>query len=92
MNDQIKINWYRSPVDRAVRSELMRTNDLRGLLQVIPQLALFTITGALAYAAFLNVSSVTWPWAVPVLIAALFVHSTFSSFLGSVGPVHRCSR
>jgi fatty acid desaturase len=88
MNDQLKINWYRSPVDRAVMSELMRTSDLRGFLQVIPQLALFAVTGALAYAAFLNVSSDTWPWAVPLLLGALFVHGTFSSFLGSVGPVH----
>jgi uncharacterized transporter YbjL len=71
MNDQLKINWYRSPVDRAVMSELMRTSDLRGFLQVIPQLALFAVTGALAYAAFLNVSSDTWPWAVPLLLGAL---------------------
>jgi uncharacterized protein YyaL (SSP411 family) len=45
MNDQLKINWYRSPVDRAVMGELMRTSDLRGFLQVIPQLALFAATG-----------------------------------------------
>ena len=88
MNDPIKINWYRSPVDRAVLSELMQTSDARGFLQVLPQLALFAITGALAYAAFLNVSSLNWPWAVPLLLGALFVHGTFSSFLGSVGPVH----
>ena len=88
MNDPIKINWYRSPVDRAAMSELMRTSDLRGFLQVIPQLALFAATGALAYAAYLHVSAANWPWAVPLLLGALFVHGTFSSFLGSVGPVH----
>ena len=88
MNDQIKINWYRSPINRAVMSELMRTSDVRGLLQVIPQLLLFAATGTLAYTAYAHISAANWPRTVPLLLAALFVHGTFSSFLGSVGPVH----
>lgn len=88
MNDQIKISWYRCRIDRAVLSELMQTSNGRGFLQVIPQLALFLLTGALAYAAYLHSGAANWPTAVPLLLAALFLHGTLSNFLGSVGPVH----
>ena len=88
MNEQIKINWYRCRIDRKVMSELMQTSDLRGFLQVVPQLALFVATGSLAYAAFRQIDAANWRWSGPLLLAALFVHGTFSSFLGSVGPVH----
>ena len=88
MNEQIKISWYRSKVDKKLMSELMRTSDFRGLCQVIPQLALFFVTGTLAYFAFRNVHASNWPWAVPLLYCALFLHGTFGAFLGAGGPVH----
>lgn len=88
MNEQIKINWYRCKVDREVMRQLTKTSDLRGLCQVIPQLALFVVTGTLAYMAFLMIHPGNWAWAVPLLLVALFVHGTFSAFLGLGGPVH----
>lgn len=88
MNEQLKVNWYRCKVDKVVMSELMRTSDLRGFGQVIPQLLLFALTATTAYAAFLNVDGANWPWSVPLLLLALFVHGTFSSFMSTAGPVH----
>ena len=91
MNEQIKINWYRTKVDKKVMSELMKTSDFRGFCQVIPQLALFLVTGTLAYMAYLNIHVTNWMWSVPLLIVALFVHGTFSSFLGLAGAGHELS-
>ncbi|MCE0499537.1 MAG: fatty acid desaturase [Methylacidiphilales bacterium] len=86
MNDQIKINWYRCKVDKPVMSDLMKTSDFRGFCQVIPQLALFLATGTLAYLAYRQIDVANWMWSVPLLLAALFVHGTFSSFLGGTCP------
>ena len=91
MNEQIKINWYRCKVDRKVMSELMKTSDFRGFCQVIPQLALFIITGTLTYLAYTNVHADNWKWSLPLLLFALFVHGTFSNFLGLGGPIHELS-
>ncbi|MDD5201443.1 MAG: fatty acid desaturase [Terrimicrobiaceae bacterium] len=88
MNKSIKIRWYRCKVDKRVMSDLMKTSDLRGFCQVIPQIALFAATGTAAYLAFLNIHASNWPWSVPLLLAALFVHGTFGSFMGLAGPVH----
>jgi fatty acid desaturase len=84
MTEQIRINWYRSPVDKAVMSGLMRKRDGRALLQVVPQLALFALTGTLAYLAFLHVHRSNWPSALPVLLLALFVHGTLGAFTGGI--------
>ena len=88
MNEQIKINWYRCKVDKKVMSELMKTSDFRGLAQVIPQLALFFTTDTLAFLAYKNIHATNWMWAVPLLLLALFVHGTFSAFMGMAAPVH----
>jgi fatty acid desaturase len=87
MNEQIKINWYRCKVDKAVMSELMRRSDARAFAQIIPQLLLYVATATLAYLAFLEVHASNWPWALPLLLLALFVHLTLSRFL-FVAPVH----
>jgi len=86
MNEQIKINWYRSKVDRKLMSELMKTSDFRGFCQVIPQLALFATTGTLAYLAYLQIHATNWMWSAPLLLVALFVHGTFGSFMGRTCP------
>ncbi len=88
MNEVIKINWYRTKVDKQVMSELMKSSDLRGFCQVIPQIALFLTTGILAYLAFRQVNVTNWMTSVPLLLLALFVHGTFSSFMGLGGSVH----
>ncbi len=65
-------------------SALMRKSDARAFAQVIPQLLLYVVTATLAYLAFLNVHASSWPWALPVLLLALFVHGTFSNFFGGI--------
>jgi len=92
MSEQIRINWYRTPVDKAVMSELMRRNDARAFAQVIPQLMLFVVTATLAYLAFLNVHRDNWPWTIPVLLLALFLHGTFSAFLGGIAGHELCHK
>jgi len=84
MTEQIRINWYRCPVDKTVLSALMRKRDSRALLQVVSQLLLFGLTGTLAYQAFLAVHRSNWPLALPVLFLALFVHGTLGSFAGGI--------
>ncbi|MDD5199422.1 MAG: fatty acid desaturase [Terrimicrobiaceae bacterium] len=91
MNEQIKINWYRTKIDRQVMSELMKSSDFRGLCQVVPQFALYLTTGALSYLAFLNIHAANWQWSVPLLLLALFAHGTVGSFMGAVGPIHELS-
>lgn len=92
MDETIKINWYRTKVDKSVMSALMRRSDARAFAQVIPQLLLFAVTGTLAYLAFLNVHVTNWPWAVPLLLLALFVHGTFSNFFGGIAGHELCHK
>lgn len=88
MSQSIKIPWYRCKVDKRVMSSLMKTSDFRGFCQVIPQWGLFVATGAMAYLAFRNMHAANWTWSVPLLMAALFVHGTLSTFMGLGGPGH----
>ena len=79
-----KISWHRSPIEKALLEELMRRNDWRGWLQTGSHLGLFFATGALAYLAFLNIDAGNWPWSVPLLVLALFVHGTIGPFMGLI--------
>lgn len=92
MDEQIKINWYRCKVDKAVMSELMRKSDAKAFAQVILQLMLFAATGTLAYLAYLNVHASNWPWALPFLLLTLFVHGTFASFFGGIAGHELCHK
>ena len=79
-----KINWYRCPIDKAVLGELMQRNDLRGWLQTLAHLGLFFATGVLAYVLYLNIDAGNWPWSVPLLLVALFLHGTIGPFMGLI--------
>jgi fatty acid desaturase len=92
MDEPVKINWYRTKVDKAVMSELMRKSDARAFAQVIPQLLLFAVTGTLAYLAFLNVHVTNWPWAVPLVLLALFVHGTCATFFAGIAGHELCHK
>jgi fatty acid desaturase len=92
MNEKIRINWYRTNVDKPVMSDLMRKSDARAFAQVIPQLALFAVTGTLAFLAYRNINATNWVWAVPLLLAALFVHGTFSVFFGGIAGHELCHK
>ena len=71
---QSKINWYRTPIDRAVLAELNQRSDLFGLLQSLGHLGLLALTGA---AAWFSLQAGLW-WG---LLIALFLHGTFYAFL-----------
>lgn len=92
MDQPIKIDWYRTKVDKAVMSALMRKSDVRAFAQVIPQLLLFAMTGTLAYLAFLNVHVTNWPWSVSLLLLALFIHGTFANFFGGIAGHELCHK
>lgn len=91
MNEQIKINWYRCKIDKKIMSELMKTSNYRGFKQVFLQLGLFFTTGMIAYFAYRQIHVTTWHWALPLTLLALFVHGTFSCFIGMAAPVHELS-
>jgi len=92
VNEKININWYRCKVDKAVMGALMRRSDARGFAQVIPQLLLFAATGTSAYLAYLNLHASNWPWALPLLLLALFLHGTFAAFFGGCACHELCHK
>jgi fatty acid desaturase len=92
MDEPIKINWYRSKIDKAVMSELMRKSDAKAFAQTIPQLLLFAATGTSAYLAWLNIHPGNRMWSVPLLLLALFVHGTFSRFFGGIAGHELCHK
>src|SRR5271170_2367708 len=92
LNEAVRINWYRTKVDKATMSALMRKSDARAFAQVIPQLLLYVLTATLAYLAFLNVHAANWTWSLPVLLLALFVHGTFSNFFGGIAGHEMCHK
>ena len=84
MTEQIKVNWYRTKVDKAVMRELMKRSDGKALRQALLELGLFAVTGTLSYLAFANISGANWTWSVPVLLLCLFLHGTCSPFMSLV--------
>lgn len=68
-----RVNWYRCPVDPGTLRSLMRRSDAQGAFQAIGHLALFAVTGSLAYFFFANQMWIG-------LALALFAHGTVGSF------------
>ena len=79
-----KVNWYRSPIDKTLRKELMVRSDAKGLAQVIPLIALSLATGFTVW-----YSAHHWHWAATLL--ALFVHGTCFTFIGEHAGIHELS-
>jgi hypothetical protein len=71
---EFKVDWYRVPIDRQTLRSLTERSDLKGLLQVVPYLALLALTGAAAMLAWKRLP-------VAEFIAILFVHGTFFGFM-----------
>ena len=69
----LRIPWYRCPIERETLRELTQTDDVRGLLQSLGHLGLWVATGGIAYALF---SAQIW-WG---FLVALFAHGTVASF------------
>lgn len=92
LQKEIKITWYRSPIDKATMSRLMKKSDARGLVHAGLHLALFAATATLAYLAFRNVTWANWIWSVPLLLLAVFTHGTFTHFMGGVAVHELCHK
>jgi fatty acid desaturase len=75
----LRVRWYRSPIDPQVLRALSTRSDRQGWLQAGGHLALFVLTGSLVYVLW---SAQAW-WG---LVLALFVHGTVASFFSGVAP------
>ena len=71
VRQQLRINWYRCPIDRAQLCALSCRSDVSGLLQVGGHLGLVVATGMLCWVLYLQQQ---WYW----LLVALFLHGTIA--------------
>ena len=76
VRDNMRIRWYRCPVDRETLRALAEPSDARGLLQASGHLALWATTGGLAWYFF---TLEIW-WAFGLF---LFLHGTVAAFFTS---------
>ena len=75
----LRVEWYRSPIEHAKLRELSKRSDMQGWFQAMGHLAIFAGTGALVY----------FFWSQQLWLgfaAALFAHGTVASFFGGVAP------
>ena len=79
VRENLRVEWYRCPIDHGRLRELSRRSDFQGLFQTVGHLALFAGTGALVY----------FCWSREIWLgfaAALWVHGTVGGFLVGVAP------
>jgi fatty acid desaturase len=70
----IKIDWYRSPIDRKSLAELNQRSDWKGAMQTLGYLGLLALTAAASLYAAGRFHPV-------VLLLIIFLHGTFYAFL-----------
>jgi fatty acid desaturase len=73
---ELKIPWYRSPVEPAVLRQLTKRSDAKGMAQAVGNLLLVAATGVLTYYLF---NQRLWI----LFTLSLFAHGTFYCFLDS---------
>lgn len=81
VSEMARIDWYRVPIDKETMRTLNERSDLKGFLQVVPQLAITVGAGAGVYWLAHNAH---WAWLIP----ALFVYWTIFTFCGLSGAGH----
>lgn len=75
----LRVEWYRCPIDHGRLRELSQRSNLKGFIQTVGHLGIFAVTGALVYT--------TWARELWVGFAAtLWVHGMVGSFLQGVAP------
>lgn len=79
VRNNLRVEWYRCPVDRNRLRELSKRSNRKGFCQALGHLVLFICTGSLVYH-----YSVQQEW--PLFTIALFAHGTVGSFLSGVAP------
>jgi fatty acid desaturase len=70
----LRINWYRCPIERSRLIELSQRSNLKGFFQAFGHIGLLIITGTISWYFFVQQQ---WLGFFP----ALFLHGTFASFL-----------
>ena len=73
----LKVRWYRCPIDPARLRELMKRSDLQGAFQTLGHLGLFTVTGIATAYCFIN--SLWLPFCL-----ALWCHGTVGRFFAGL--------
>jgi fatty acid desaturase len=85
-NEQVRIKWYHSAMEKETLQRLTERSDLRGFMQILPQIFLTALGGVGVYFAFRELPL----WAS---IPMFYVYATFYSFLGVSGAGHElCHR
>ena len=75
----LRISWYRCPIDKDILRNLTLKNDWQGLIQAGGHFTLYLLTGLITY--------VFWSLGIwYAFIVALFFHGTVSSFFKGVAP------
>jgi fatty acid desaturase len=75
----LRVKWYRSPIEHAKLRELSKRSDLQGWFQAGGHLVVFVFTGTLVY--------LFWSQGIWLGFAlALFVHGTVASFFVGIAP------
>lgn len=80
----VRLNWYRSLIDRDTLKKLTTKNNWRPLLQNLGMLGFSAATGIFAFWAFHNLA---WPW----VVLSGFFHCTFYGFFGGGAGGHELS-
>lgn len=79
VRENLRVEWYRCPIEHARLRELSKRSDLQGWFQAGGHLALFAATGVLSY--------FFWSQGIWIgLIVAIFAHGTVGSFLNGPAP------
>ncbi len=73
----LRVEWYRCPIEGAKLRELSRRSDLQGLYQAGGHLALFLLTGAVTYFFWLQQIWVG-------VVVGLFLHGTVGTFFRGI--------
>lgn len=79
-----RIDWYRSPIDRATLRELTKKKNWLPLVHNLGLLGVSAATGGFAFWAFHNLA---WPW----VVVAVYVHCSFYGFFGGGAGGHELS-
>lgn len=84
MYTDVRIDWYRTPIEKERLRELTTRSDFRGLMKMLSHLLLVSATGALSY----------WAWVQGywlVLIPVVWVHGTIFAYLSPGAATHELS-
>lgn len=73
----LRVRWYRSPIEREEVQRLVQRSDLRGAFQAVGHIGLWLCTGTLTFIAAHNGN---WPLA----LLGLFLHGTVGTFMRGV--------